>query len=94
MGKLVEEMTRAGSLVATAGLKSRDTGMKIARRNGKLTVEDGPVAGSSLMPAAGYALLRAPSREALVGQIERFLSLAGDGSAEVIEVMEGPPPSA
>jgi hypothetical protein len=92
MGRLIGEMTRAGVLIATGGIKSRDTGMRITRRNGKLAVENGAVAGSSLMPAAGYALLRAASREALVEHVERFLSLAGDGTAEVIELMEGPSP--
>jgi len=41
MGKLMEEMAKAGVLVATGGIKSRDTGMKITRRKGTVTVEDG-----------------------------------------------------
>jgi hypothetical protein len=92
MGKLMEEMVRAGVLVATGGILSRSTGMKVTRRNGTVTVEDGPVAGSSLMPAAGYALLRAGSREELVRHVKRFLELAGDGTTEIIQVMDGPPP--
>lgn len=91
MGKLMEEMFKAGVLVATGGIKSRSTGMKVACRNGAFTIEHGPVAGSSLMPAAGYALLRASSREELVGFMKRFLELAGDGVSEIIEVMEAPP---
>jgi hypothetical protein len=94
MGKLMEEMSRAGVLVTTGGIKSRNTGMKVVRRGGTYTVEDGPVAGSSLMPAAGYALLRAPSREALIGYVKRFLALAGDGTSEIIEVTDGPLPQA
>ncbi len=92
MGKLMEEMTQAGVLVATGGILSRQTGMKVVRKNGSFTVEDGPVAGSSLMPAAGYALLRANTREELVRHIEAFLEIAGDGTSEVIQVMDGPPP--
>ncbi|HUN26758.1 MAG TPA: hypothetical protein VMU67_10645 [Steroidobacteraceae bacterium] len=91
MGKLMEDMVKAGVLVATGGIKSRNTGMKITRRNGTVTVEQGPVNGSSLMPAAGYALLRAKSREELVGHVEKFLQLAGDGTSEIIEVMESVP---
>jgi len=94
MGKLMEEMFKAGVLVATGGILSRNTGMRIMRRNGTFTVEDGPVAGSSLMPAAGYALLRAGSRDELVRHIRRFLELAGDGTTEIIQVMDGPPPNA
>ncbi|MGB6451422.1 MAG: hypothetical protein WBE92_11770 [Steroidobacteraceae bacterium] len=92
MGKLMEEMFKAGVLVATGGIKSRNTGMKVTRRNGAVTIEEGPVADSSLMPAAGYALLRAGSRAELVSHVKRFLELAGDGVSEIIEVTEGPPP--
>ena len=92
MGKLMEDMLKAGVLVAAGGIMSRKTGMKVTRKNGKLAVEDGPVSGSSLMPAAGYALLRANSREELVSHVEKFLEVAGDGTSEIIQVMDGPPP--
>jgi len=77
--------------VTTGGIKSRDTGMKIVRRQDRVSVEQGPVAGSSLMPAAGYALLRAGSREELAQHIRKFLQIAGEGTCEIIEVMEPPP---
>lgn len=92
MMKLMEDMSRAGVLVTTGGVLSRKTGMKVVRRNGSFTVEDGPVAGSSLMPAAGYALLRANSREELTRHVKAFLEVAGDGTSEIIQVMDGPPP--
>lgn len=91
MGRLIETMSKAGVLVATGGIKSRSTGMKIARRQDRVAVEDGPVAGSSLMPAAGYALLRAGSREELVRHVQAFLRVAGEGTCEVIEVFEPVP---
>jgi hypothetical protein len=93
MGKLMDDMFKAGALVATGGILSRSTGMKVVRKNGTVTVEDGPVAGSSLMPAAGYALLRANTREELVGHVKAFLEIAGDGTSEIIQVMDGPPPN-
>ncbi|HYK24900.1 MAG TPA: hypothetical protein VEV18_01480 [Steroidobacteraceae bacterium] len=65
--------------------------MKIVRRQDRVSVEQGPVAGSSLMPAAGYALLRAGSREELAQHIRKFLQIAGEGTCEIIEVMEPPP---
>lgn len=65
--------------------------MKIARRQDRITVEDGPVAGSTLMPAAGYALLRASSREELARHVRAFLQVAGDGACEIIEAMEPMP---
>jgi hypothetical protein len=94
MGRLCETMSKAGVLVATGGIKSRNTGMKVARRHGRIAVEEGPVAGSSLMPAAGYALLRAASREELVRHVQKFLQTAGEGTCEIIEVMEPMPQQA
>lgn len=94
MGRLIETMSKAGVLVATGGIKSRNTGMKIARRQDRVTAEDGPVAGSSLMPAAGYALLRASSREELARHVKTFLQVAGEGTCEIIEVMEAMPQQA
>jgi hypothetical protein len=91
MGKLMEDMTRSGVLVTTGGIMSRQTGMKVVRQNGKFTAENGPVSGSSLMPAAGYALMRANSREELAKHIQSFLEVAGDGTCEVIQIMDGPP---
>jgi len=88
MGRLMEEMTRAGVLVTAGGILSRQTGMKITSDNGKVTVENGPVNGSSLMPAAGYALMRAGSRDELVQHVKKFLTIAGDGKSEIIQVME------
>jgi len=92
MIKMSEEMTKAGVLVTSGGILSRNTGMKVTRKNGATSVDHGPVAGSSLMPAAGYALLRANSREELVKHINLFLEAAGDGTSEVIQLMDGPPP--
>ena len=79
---------KKGVLVTTGGILSRQTAMKVVRQNGQVTSENGPVAGSSLMPAAGYALLRANSREELAGHVKTFLDAAGDGTCEIIQVME------
>ncbi len=89
MGQMMEEMMKAGVLVTTGGILSRQTGMKITGKQGQYTVEDGPVAGSSLMPAAGYALMRASTRDELAKHIRTFLELAGDGTCELIQVMDG-----
>ena len=93
MIKLTEDMTQAGVLVTTGGILSRNTGMKVVCKQGQFSVEDGPVAGSSLIPAAGWAVLHANSREELTQHIKKFLSVAGDGTSEVIQLMDGPPPA-
>src|SRR5262249_51946999 len=40
MMKLMEKMTKAGVLVTTGGILSRQTGMKVVRKDGKVSVED------------------------------------------------------
>lgn len=93
MVKLTEDMSKAGVLVASGGILSRTTGMKVVCKQGQFAVEHGPVAGSSLMAAAGWAILRAGTREELAQHIKTFLSIAGDGTSEVIQLMDGPPPN-
>jgi len=90
MNELTESMTSAGVLVTNGALMSRNTGMKVVRKNGNITISDGPVSGSTLMPAAGYALLRADTREELVKHVKDFLEVAGDGTTEIIQVMDPP----
>jgi hypothetical protein len=94
MMKLMEEMSRTGALVTTGGIMSRNTGVKVVRRNGKVAVEHGAVSNSSLMPAAGYALLRANTREELVANVQKFMEVAGDGTCELIQVFDEPPKTA
>jgi hypothetical protein len=91
MGQLIEDMSKTGVLIATGAIMSRNTAVKISLRNGNSTVEDGPIAGSSLMPAAGFALLRVNSREELVKHVKSFLKIAGEGTCEIIQLMDGPP---
>ncbi len=73
IGTTLRDDVQGRRAVSTGGIKSRNTGMKIARRHDRITVEEGPVAGSSPTPAAGYALLRAGSREELVRHVQKFL---------------------
>ena len=88
MGKLNKTLTDSGVLVTNGAIMSRNTGMKIVCQDGKVTAADGSVAGSTLMPAAGYAVMRASTREELITHMTAFLAVAGDGTAEVIQVME------
>jgi hypothetical protein len=44
MGKLIEEMTRKGQLISTAGLRPTAEGVRVRLRGGKLSSTDGPFA--------------------------------------------------
>jgi hypothetical protein len=77
MGKLIEEMTKAGTLVSTAGLRPTSEGVRVRLRRGKLSVVDGPFTESKEV-IGGYAVLEAKSKEEAVELTRRFLKVHGD----------------
>jgi len=77
MGKLIEELTQAGSLVRTAGLRPTSEGRRVRLRRGKLTTTDGPFTETKDV-IGGYAILEAPSMEEAVALTKRFLQVHGD----------------
>src|SRR4051812_49186254 len=42
MGKLMDELTRSGKLMSTAGLRPTAEGVRVRQRQGKQSVTDGP----------------------------------------------------
>ena len=77
MGKLMEEMTRAGQLISTAGLRPTSEGVRVRQRHGKQTTTDGPFTETKEV-IGGYAMLEAPSMEAAHELVKRFLRIHGD----------------
>jgi hypothetical protein len=90
MGKLVDEMMKAGTLLATEGCMSSAKGARVRRSNGKLTVSDGPFTETKEV-VAGFALLRANSKEEAIEMAKSFLNYAGgEGECEIRQLYEGP----
>ena len=87
MGKLIEEMTKAGTLLATEGCLPSALGARVRRAGGKVTVTDGPFTESKEL-VAGFALLEAKSKEEAIEMTKRFLTVAGDGECELRQVAE------
>lgn len=77
MGKLIEEMTRTGKLVDTAGLFPTASGVRVKLRGGKLSVLDGPFTETKEV-IGGYALLEVESKEEAIELTKRFLKVHGD----------------
>ena len=77
MGKLIEELTQAGSLISTAGLRPTSEGMRVRLRRGKLTTIDGPFTETKDV-IGGYAILEAASIGEAVALTKRFLAVHGD----------------
>jgi hypothetical protein len=79
MGRLIEELTRSGQLVSTAGLRPSSEGARVRlQRDGQLTVLDGPFTETKEV-IAGYAIFEAPSPESALALAQRFLRLHGTG---------------
>ena len=77
MGKLMEEMTRSGALVATAGLTPTAKGVRMRSNHGKLSQTDGPFTETKEV-IGGYAILEAPSMAEAIELTQRFLAVHGD----------------
>lgn len=77
MGKLMEEMTRTGKLVDTAGLFPTSSGVRVRLSRGKLSVLDGPFTETKEV-IGGYALLEVESKEEAIELTKRFLQVHGD----------------
>ncbi|WP_433926479.1 YciI family protein [Sorangium cellulosum] len=90
MGQLIEELKNDGVLIATEGLKPSASGARLRYSAGKVSVIDGPFAEAKEL-VAGFVLVDVASRQAAVALGERFLRVAGDGTAaEVREVFDAP----
>jgi hypothetical protein len=77
MGKLIEELTRTGQLVSTAGLRPTSEGVRVRlHRGGRLTVMDGPYTETKEM-IGGYAIFEAQSKAEAVALTRRFLEVHG-----------------
>jgi hypothetical protein len=86
MGKLIEEMTKAGVLLATGGLGPNPP--HVISSGGKVTVTDGPFTEAK-EAVVGFALVEAKSREEAIEFSRRFWRVAGNGAGEIYEVFGG-----
>jgi hypothetical protein len=91
MGKLIENMTREGVLVRTAGLRPTAEAVRVRLRNGRLSTVDGPFVETKEV-IGGFAILEAPSMAAAIELTKRFLRVHGDEWAIECEVrqLDGP----
>jgi hypothetical protein len=77
MGRLIDEMTRAGVLISTAGLRPTKEGVRIRLNGGKLSTVDGPFTETK-EAVGGFAILEAPSMKEALELTKRFLRVHGD----------------
>lgn len=91
MGKLIDEMTKAGVLLATGGLDPR--AIRIQSKGGNVTVTDGPFTEAK-EAVVGFALIEARSKEEAIEYSKKFWKVVGDGEGTIHQVFgpgEAPP---
>ncbi|MGH7564325.1 MAG: YciI family protein [Vicinamibacteria bacterium] len=87
MGKLMEEVTKAGVLLATDGLHPSSAGARVRLSGGKLNVTDGPFTESKEL-IASYALFEVKSIQEAIDWTSRFLKVLGKGECDIYQVFE------
>ena len=78
MMKLIDETTREGTLIRTAGLRPTKEGVRVQlRKGGKLSTVDGPFTETKEV-IGGFAILEAKSMAEAIEMTRRFLKVHGD----------------
>jgi hypothetical protein len=83
MGKLIEEMTRAGVLLATGGLDP--SGIHVSAKDGQVTLTDGPYTEAK-ETIVSFALIEARDRDEAVELAKRFWRVVGTGEGDIRQV--------
>ena len=87
MGTFVEEITKAGVMLASDGLHPTSKGKRVRLAKGKVTVIDGPFTESKEL-IASYALFQVDSMDEAIKWTTRFLEVLGQGECELRPIYE------
>ncbi|MDQ1008931.1 hypothetical protein QFZ82_003416 [Streptomyces sp. V4I23] len=91
MGKLLEEITKAGVMLDTAGLLPSSEGTRVTWSGGKLSYTDGPFTETKEV-IGGYALMQCKDKAEALEWAKRFLEIHPEEwsvTCEVRQIMEG-----
>jgi len=83
MGRLVEDLSRAGVLLATGGLDP--AGTRVTSSGGKITMTDGPFTEAK-ETILSFALIEVRSKEEAIELARRFWQIAGNGEGAIRQV--------
>jgi hypothetical protein len=87
MGKFMEEVTKAGALIASDGWQPSSKGARVRLSGGKVTVTDGPFTETKEL-VASYAMFDVDSMAEAVDWTTSFLKVLGEGECEIRPVFE------
>jgi hypothetical protein len=96
MGALLEEVTKAGVMLDTAGLKPSAEGTRVTWSGGRLSFRDGPFTESKEV-IGGYAVFQVKDKAEALEWTKRFLEIHPEHwtlTCEVREIEEAPMPDA
>ncbi|HZM28046.1 MAG TPA: YciI family protein [Gemmatimonadales bacterium] len=82
MGQYMEDMARAGILLAGEGLRPTSEGVRVKFSRGKPTVTDGPFAEAKEL-IAGWSIIQVNSMEEAIEWVKRWPGIDGDGEVEL-----------
>ncbi|MFI9175658.1 YciI family protein [Streptomyces lincolnensis] len=91
MGELIEEMTKAGVMLDTAGLTPTSEGTRVHWEDGRLSVTDGPFTEAKEV-IGGYSIVQCKDRAEAIEWTKRFLKVHEEHwtvTCEVREIAEG-----
>ncbi|MEV4330278.1 YciI family protein [Streptomyces sp. NPDC049597] len=91
MGKLLEEITKAGVMLDTAGLLPTSEGTRVTWSGGKVSYTDGPFTETKEV-VGGYALMQCKDKAEALEWAKRFLEIHPEEwtvTCEVRQIMEG-----
>lgn len=87
MGRVIEEMAKAGVLLGAEGLQPSSRGVRVKVAGGKRTVTDGPFTESKEL-VAGYALIQVKSLAEAIEWSVRFAEVQPDFESELRPLSE------
>jgi hypothetical protein len=89
MGKLIEDMSKAGVLLAAEGCMSSSKGVRVRIDSSKFSVTDGPFPETKEL-IAGFCMLQVKSKAEAIEWNKRFLSVVGEGVVEIRQLHDTP----
>ena len=87
MGVFIEEVSKAGVMLASDGLHPSAKGKRVKLADGKFTIVDGPFTESKEL-VASYAMFQVKTMDEAVHWTKRFLEVLGKGECELRPVFE------
>lgn len=89
MGKLIQEMSQAGVLLATEGCRSSAHGARVRLDSREYRVTDGPFPETKEL-IAGMCLLQVKTKAEAIEWSKRFLAVVGEGETEIRLLCDAP----